>query len=85
MGRTVCFMVSSLLILVTILSNSPSCQAEAGIDRLLWQPPCFRPSSSNLCTDQNCPYVCGLHGYSTNRAYCSKPLWLCCCPPPDVV
>ncbi|KAF8694265.1 hypothetical protein HU200_038403 [Digitaria exilis] len=76
-------MATSLMVLVMISSNSPSCEACLGP---FFGPPCFHPPD-NYCTDETCSPVCKENGYRTNRAYCQKPKkgrnsWFCCCPQP---
>ncbi|KAG2563986.1 hypothetical protein PVAP13_8KG342500 [Panicum virgatum] len=87
MGKVAYLMATSLLLLLMISSNSPSCQACIG--RWCNPPaPCFPPTDKDYCTKAICPSVCAIYGHETNSAYCKKGHgrrhfeWLCCCPPP---
>ncbi|KAF8672918.1 hypothetical protein HU200_049143 [Digitaria exilis] len=87
MGRIVCLMAMSLLVLVMISSISPSYQACIGRGCLRPRPPCFVPVSRDYCTAEMWPHVCSVNRYETNRAYCKKPWfgsapWECCCQTP---
>ncbi|KAG2563991.1 hypothetical protein PVAP13_8KG341800 [Panicum virgatum] len=89
MGRVAYLMSTSLLILLMISSNSPSCQACIGP----WcKPPgpCFPPTDKDYCTKAICPSVCAINGHETSRAYCKRSRgghfkWLCCCPAPRLL
>ncbi|KAF8668158.1 hypothetical protein HU200_052450 [Digitaria exilis] len=81
-------MASSLVILVMISFNSPSCRA------CIWpwcdpSPPCFQ-TSDILCNEVACKFVCEVKGVLTDHAYCKPPrrsgqnVYLCCCPPERV-
>ncbi|KXG28900.1 hypothetical protein SORBI_3005G181400 [Sorghum bicolor] len=78
MGRIVCLMACSFLLLVIFSSNSATCQSCFGGHC----PPCFRLNELMKCNSHDCRILCEMEGHATDRAFCNKfsiP-WKCCCP-----